>query len=479
MPKTKTTTLALIIGTRDFFPADPVRQGRDEVIRLLTDLNVDAITLSEEETRFGAVETWEQVKKCADLFQRNRSRIDGILVILPVFGPEKAVADTIRLSELNVPVLVQAYPDDMSKLQVELRRDAFCGKFSVCNNLYQYGIPFTLTEKHTVSPTSESFKRDLEKFVGVCRVVKGMRHARIGAIGARPSIFNTVRYSEKLLEAAGITVNTADLSEIFGDANRIAEGSPQVKERLEGIQAYVNTQGVPSPALVRMARLGVALDEWVAVNEVDAISFQCWTSIQKNYGVNACTLMSMWSESLLPSACEVDTTGALSMYALQLASEKPSALVDWNNNYSDEDDKAVLFHCGNWARSYFDEVKMANAEILATVLGTDNTYGTISGLAKSSPLTYARLTTDDRRGRIRTYVGEGQITNDPLDTFGSRAVAEIPHLHKLTHFICKNGFEHHAAINPSHVAGILEEAFTTYLGWDVYHHPGCECGCTG
>jgi L-fucose isomerase-like protein len=475
MPKDNTITFAMIIGTRDFFPADPVREGRDEVLKMLGDLNVKAITLSEEDTRFGAVETWPQVKKCADLFKRNRDVIDGILVILPVFGPEKAIADAIRLSGLNVPVLVQAYPDDLSKLQVELRRDAFCGKFSVCNNLVQYGIPFTLTEKHTVRPTSESFKRDLEKFVGVCRVVKGLRHARIGAIGARPAIFNTVRYSEKLLEAAGITVNTADLSEVFGEAARHSDDEARVKTRLEGIQGYISTQGVPSPALLRMAKLGVAIDDWVAENEVDTISFQCWTSIQKNYGVNACTLMSMWSDSLMPSACEVDTTGALSMYALQLASCKPSALVDWNNNYGEEDDKAVLFHCGNWAKAYFDEMKMANAEILATVLGTDNTYGTISGLAKASPLTYARVTTDDRHGRIRTYVGEGSITSDPLDTFGSRAVVEIPRLQKLTHFICKNGFEHHAGINPSLVGDVLHEAFETYLGWDVYHHPGCDC----
>jgi L-fucose isomerase-like protein len=368
-------------------------------------------------------------------------------------------------------VLVQAYPDDLEHLQVELRRDAFCGKFSVCNNLYQYGIPFTLTEKHTVLPTSESFRNDLEKFIGVCRVVRGLKHARIGAIGARPGIFNTVRYSEKLLEAAGITVNTVDLSDIFGETSRLPDDGHRVKERLEGIQAYVNTKGIPSPALIRMAKLGVVIDDWIALNEIDAISFQCWTSIQKNFGVNACALMSMWSDSLLPSACEVDTTGALSMYALQLASDKPSALVDWNNNYGEQEDKAILFHCGNWAKSYFTEVKMANAEILATVLGTEYTYGTISGLAKASKLTYARVTTDDLHGQIRTYVGEGSITSDPLDTFGSRAVVEIPNLQKLTHFICKNGFEHHAAINPSQVSEILTEAFETYLGWEVYHHP--------
>jgi L-fucose isomerase-like protein len=180
--------------------------------------------------------------------------------------------------------------------------------------------------------------------------------------------------------------------------------------------------------------------------------------------------MSMMSERLLPSGCEVDVMGVLSMYALQLASGKPSALVDWNNNYALESDKCILFHCGNWAKSFLSEARMANAEILATVLGTENTYGTVSGQAAAGPMTFARITTDDRNGRIRAYVGEGRITEDPMDTFGCRAAVEIPALQRLLHYVCKNGFAHHAAMNPSHSAAILAEAFETYLGWDVYYH---------
>jgi L-fucose isomerase-like protein len=223
---------------------------------------------------------------------------------------------------------------------------------------------------------------------------------------------------------------------------------------------------------VKMAKMGVVLDDWIAENEVDATGIQCWTSIQKNYGINACTLMSMYSENLMPSGCEVDITGVLSMYALQLASGKPSALVDWNNNYADEPNKCVLFHCGNWAKSFFKpgDVKMRYGEILATVLGEQNTYGTVSATAVASPMTYARLTTDDRRGVIKGYVGEGRITDDPLDTFGSRAVVEIPELQKLLRFICKGGWEHHCAMNPSLSADILQEAYETYMGWEVYRH---------
>ena len=465
-------TLAMIVGTRDFFPAEPVLAARRSVLKLLAEMGVDVVILDEDATPMGAVETWEQAKQCAALFRAHRDRIDGILVVLPVFGPERAIADTIKLSELQVPILVQAYPDDPARLDVAHRGDAFCGKISVCNNLYQYGFPFSLTGMHTVDPSDESFLGDLRRFLGVCRVVRGLGRARVGAVGARPGIFNTVRYSEKLLQASGITVTTVDLSELFGAAGRLADSDPRVAERVEAIRAYIPASQVPAAALTRMARLAIALDDWIAGNELDAVAFQCWTSIQQNYGVNACTVLSMLSEKLLPAACEVDVTGVIAMYALQLASGRPSALVDWNNNYGTDPDKCILFHCGNWARSFVPEAHMANAEILATVLGQEATWGTVSGMAPEGPLTFARVSTDDRRGCIKAYVGEGRFTADPLDTFGCRAVVEVPGLQRLLRYICRNGFEHHAAVSASHVGAILAEAFEAYLGWELYYHNG-------
>ncbi len=465
-------TLGVIVGNRDFFPDVLVTEARQDILKVLGEMGIDAVILGETETKLGGVETWDDAKKCAALFKANQDRIDGILVVLPNFGDEKGVADTIKLSGLNVPILVQAYPDDLDGFHVERRRDAFCGKISVCNNLRQYGFPFTLTELHTVHPTSDEFKADLQKFVGVCRVVKGLRNARLGAVGARPNAFNTVRFSEKLLQAYGITVSTIDLSEVFGAADKLTGDDPKVKQRLEEIQAYLPTEGVPSPALVKMAKLGIVIDDWMAANDLDATAIQCWTSVQQNYGVNVCTLMSMMSEKLMPSACEVDITGVASMYALQLASGKPSALVDWNNNYGGDPNKCVLFHCGNWARSFFPEARMAYADVLATMLGRENTYGAIAGRVPAGPMSFARITTDDRHGVIRTYVGDGTFTDDPLDTFGSRAVVEVPGLQKLLQHICKNGFEHHVAMNPSRSAAILAEAFETYFGWEVYYHKG-------
>jgi L-fucose isomerase-like protein len=418
------------------------------------------------------VETYNDAKKCADLFKQHRDEIDGILVLLPNFGDEKGVADAIQLAGLNVPVLVQAYPDELDRLNVERRRDAFCGKISVCNNLYQYNIKYSLTTLHTVHPSDESFKNDLRKFVAVCRTVNRLRRARLGAIGARPNAFNTTRFSEKLLQAYGLSVSTIDLSEVLGTAARLGDDDARVKDKLEVIRAYVPTTQVPSAAVVRQAKLGVVIDEWMRANDLNASAIQCWTSLQKNFGVNVCTLMSFMSNQLMPSACEVDVTGVVSMYALQLASGQPAALVDWNNNYANDPDKCVLFHCGNWAKTFYPDVKMSNAPILGTTVGVENTYGALDGAVPPGPMSYARLTTDDKNGKIKTYVGDGEFTADPIPTFGSRAVVKVEGLQRLLKYVCRNGFEHHTAMTLGHTGAVLEEAFNNYLGWDVYHHQG-------
>jgi L-fucose isomerase-like protein len=464
------STLGVIFSSRDFFPGHLVTQARKEVIDVLDSLGIGHIMLGEDVGIHGAVQTYQHSRICADLFKKNADAIDGILVILPNFGDEKAVVDTIKFSGLQVPVLVQAYPDSFDAFDVANRRDAFCGKISVCSNLRQYGYAFSVTELHTESPKSVEFKNDLVKFTGVCRVVRGLRSARLGAVGARPNAFNTVRYSEKLLQEAGITVLTADLSEILGSASKLKDTDKEVKVELDKIRNYLPTDGVPNDSIMRMAKFSASLSKWMTDLDIQATALQCWNSLQANYGINVCTLMSMMSESLMPSACEVDITGVASMYALQLASGTPGALVDWNNNYGNDPDKCVLFHCGNWAKSFTPGARMEYANILATTLGQDNTYGAINGRAPSGPMSYARISTDDQYGMIRAYVGEGEFTDDALDTFGSRAVVKIPSLQKLMKYVVKNGFEHHVAMTAGHVADVLDEAFSTYMGWDNYNH---------
>ena len=466
----KQMTMGVVVGNRGFFPSHLATSGRLEMIAALESAGMKAVVLTPEETAHGAVETYEDAKKCAALFKRHAAEIDGIIITLPNFGEERGLADTLRLANLGVPVLIQATPDDATKMSIAFRRDSFCGKMSICNNLKQYGIPYTLTRLHTEAPDSAEFKADLKDFAAVCRVAKGMKNLRLGAIGARPTAFNTVRYSEKLLEKSGITVETLDLSEIFGRIERLPDNDDAVQTKLATIKKYIPTGNVPEAALMKMSKLGAVIDGWMKASELTVSSVQCWTSMEEYFGVVPCTVMSMMSENLLPSACEVDTLGTLSMYALTLASETPSALLDWNNNYGTDPDKAVCFHCSNLPKHFFKEVKMDFQQIIAGTVGKENTYGTLDGTVKAGAMSFARFSTDDFNGQITGYVGEGAFTDDPLNTFGGAGVVQIPRMQELLRFICENGFEHHVAANFATVAAPVHEAASKYLGWKMNRH---------
>ncbi len=476
MSEKKKMTMGVIVGNRGFFPDQLAKSGREEIIKALAKAGMDSIVLGPEDSKHGAVETHEEAKRCAALFRKHSDKIDGVIVTLPNFGDERAIADTLRLARLGVPVLVQATPDDASKMTILHRRDSFCGKMSACNNLRQYGIPYSLTRLHTVSPDSHDFQNDLAWFGAVCRIVNGFRNLRIGSIGARPTAFNTVRYSEKMLEHSGVSVETLDLSEVFGRIGRLKDNDTGVQAKIAEIKKYVTTQSVPDAALMKMAKLGYVVDEWMKQTDVQISAVQCWTSMEEYFGVVPCTIMSMMSNKLLPAACEVDVCGTLSMHALALASETPSALLDWNNNYGDDPNKAVCFHCSNLPKHFFQDVRMDFQEIIAGTVGKENTFGTVVGRVKPGAMSFARFSTDDINGTMRGYVGEGEFTSDSLNTFGGVGVVKIPELQKLLHYICENGFEHHVAANFSNTAGAVHEAASRYLGWQMHWH-GTQSAC--
>ena len=346
----------------------------------------------------------------------------------------------------------------------------FAGKFRSATISGSTTFLFPLTDRHTVRLDSPAFRGELAKFIGVTRVVKGVRTARIGAIGARPANFNTVRYSEKILEDHGVSVETIDLSEVFGRIDRLSDTDAVVQDKLKAIKDYVPTQGIEDRFLLKMAGLSAVIDQLIVERSLDATAIQCWTAMEEFFGVVPCTVMSMMSNALIPSACEVDVTGALTMYALQLASGSPSALLDWNNNYEDDPDRCVLFHCSNLPKAFFSSVRMDFQEIIAGDLGRENTYGACVGRIQDGPMTFARLSTDDTTGRLIGYIGEGAFTRDDFDTFGGYGVARIPDLNELMQFICLAGFEHHVAVNLSSTSAILYEALNRYLRVDTYYH---------
>lgn len=474
MKKNKKQCFGVIIGTRAYFNSELARDVRKQLLKTLDDEGYDYVILPEDATPTGSssIETREDGLKCAELFRQNRDRIDGIIVSLPNFGFEIGIINAISVADLHVPVLVQACDDENDKVDLDSRRDAFCGKISVCNNLYQYGIPFTDTTLHTYSIYSDLLAKDINRFAAVCCVVNGLKHARIGQIGTRPLGFNTCRASEKLLQASGITVVPADLSEILYAAEAIEDSDTDLLRQMEKVAGYAEVPESYREKLRLQCKFGVAVNRWVEANQVDAVAIQCWDSLEQNFGCAACVTMSMLSEAGIPAACETDIAGAVSMLALTLASKEPSAIADWNNNFAENRNKCVCTHCGNFPKSFIgnDNLRLGPLGVLGRTLGKINTFGAVYAKVSAGDFTFFRISTDDTKGMIKAYVGEGKMTDDPYGMDGCIVVTEVPELQKLMKYICKNGFEHHVALVRADVAGVIEEALDSYLGWDLYVH---------
>lgn len=467
-------TLGVVIGSRAFFSPAPCRDARDEVLAQLASHDIDAIILPFESTENGAVQSIADAELYARHFKAHADKIDGLVICLPNFGDEIAIIELVTRAKLNVPILLQASNDEVTKVSVSERRDAFCGKISVTNNFWQYGIPFTETTSHTCDVSGTDFGADLERFSRLCRTVRGLRGARLGAIGARTGAFQTMRYSEKLLQAAGITVVTVDLSEMMGAASAIPDDDTDLRDKMDRIRAYGTVPAHITEAQVRtQAKWTLAVNRWIAENECDASAIQCWRSLQDNFGCATCVTMSMMGEELMPSACEVDIMGALSMYALALASGAPPAILDWNNNYGAEPDMCVCTHCGNFPKSFIgDTPEISELDVLGSVIGKSKCFGAVKGKVKAGPMTYFRLSSDDRAGSLKCYLGEGEFTDHPFPMDGGIAVTRVPDLRRLMRFVTQNGFEHHVAMVRGNHADVVAEAVNRYLRWPIYHHGG-------
>ena len=469
----KKPCLGLVVSNRAFFNPALALAGRHEIISVLDTMGFNYVIQDEKATPSGCVENYKDARLLAEEFKKHREDIDGIVVILPTFGDEIAVTEAIHLSGLDVPVLVQACNDDPAKVDVKSRRDAFCGKISVCNNLYQYGIPFTDTAYHTCDISSTSFKKDLYNFYAVCRVVKGVKNLRVGVIGTRPTAFQTMRFSEKLLQQNGITVIPVDLSEILGLVNALKDNDPAVITKINSIKQYGSIgKNVLQANIIKQAKFSVVVEKFTEENNLQATAIQCWNSLEANYGCAACLTMSMMGDLLMiPGACEADVCGVISMYALDLASKNAAALLDWNNNYKEETEICINTHCSNFPRSFMGtEVAIGNLDLLGETFGGDRCFGAIKGHVKPGDMTFFRISTDDTQGRLKTYLGEGAFIEREFNMDGGIAVCQVPGLRKLLATVCQNGFEHHVAMVRSHVADILYEAVSKYLGWKVYYH---------
>ena len=462
----KKSTFALFFGNRGFFPASLQVGARKELVAALKKLGHKTLTLDARATGHGAVETPREGEIYAEFLRQNRGKFDGVILCLPNFGDETGAVAALK--DCGVPILIQAYPDELDKMAPELRRDAFCGKFSIMDVFRQYGLPFTALRPHTVHPRSDSFAGNVEHFDRLCRVVGGMKSMVVGAIGARTTAFKTVRIDELTLQRHGITMETFDLVGVFAQLKALKSTDRKVKAKAQRLRKYSSWGAVPKEAFDNLAKLGVVLDTMIKAHDLDAIALRCWLEMQSELGISPCVLLSELNERGVPAACEVDVGSAVTMRALSLASANTPACLDWNNNYGEESRKCILFHCGPVPLSMMTaKGRICEHAILSNAVGAGCSYGCNVGRIKPAPMTFGNLITEG--GAMKFYLGQGQFTNDPIpeDFFGCAGVAEIPGLQCALQAIGYMGHRHHVAVTPGHVVGPVREAFEKYLGYEV------------
>lgn len=466
MAEMQKSRFALFFGNRGFFPGSLMAGARQELSRTLKAWGHECLMLDEDATRYGAVETPQEGEVYANFLRAHRGQYDGVILCLPNFGDETgAVA---ALQDADVPILIQAYPDELDKMGPEVRRDAFCGKFSIMDVFYQYGLRFTALKPHVVHPTDGRFRDNIAHFDRVCRVVKGMRRMVVGAIGARTTPFKTVRIDEVALQRHGITMETFDLSGVFARMEKIGPSDAAYKAKADVLRAYTRWEGVPESAFERIVRLGVVLDALIEDYQMDAIALRCWIELQEVLGISGCVLLGELNNRGITAACEVDVGNAVAMHALSLASGRPATCLDWNNNYGDDEEKCILFHCGPVPKSLMaDEGRIADHAILANAVGKGCGYGCHVGRIAPQDFTFGSMVTDS--GRLRFYLGQGRFTEDEIapEFFGCAGVAQIDRLQEVLLHVGYNGYRHHVSVTPGWHQDAVQEALTRYLGYDV------------
>lgn len=456
---------ALFFGNRGFMPGELIASARREMTEAVERAGHEALLLDESATRYGAVETREEGILYHDWLKSHEGEYDGVILCMPIFIDENGAAAALR--DANAPILMQAYPDEIGKLDFKHRRDAFCGKFSVMDVFYQYGIPFTVMKPHVVHPLSPAFARNLEEFAAICRVVRGMRRFNLGCVGARTTAFKTVRFDELALQRHGINVESFDLSELIHTVQTMPDDAPAALEKLGRLERYADFSRVPEPNKLTLAKVSVALDGYIRDYRLDALTLRCWNEMETVLRVCPCVLVSELNDRGIVCSCEIDLCSAVTMRALQLASGKPAACLDWNNNYGEDENKVILFHCGPVAQSLMAGRGTVTEHKMFAKGDPGSGWGTNEGRIAAFDMTYSNCFTEN--GKIKVYVDEGKFTGEPIEEafFGCGGVAEIPDLQNKLLRLARGGFKHHTTVGVGKLASVLREAFGVYLGYEI------------
>ena len=457
-------TFALAFANRGFMPGELIYEARTEMIKAVTEAGYGYIAMEQELTRYGGIETREEGLLYAKWLKQHDGEYDGVIFSMPIFADENGAITALQ--DAGVPILMQAYPDEIGKMDFAHRRDAYCGKFSVTDVFTQYGVPFTVLKPHVVHPLSEKFRENLRDFAAVCRVVNGMKRFNLGCIGARTTAFKTVRFDEIALQKHGINVESFDLSEVFDKIAALGDTDPAVVAKAQRLKEYTDFSQVPEMNMQNLSKLAVVIDRYIDEYHLDALALRCWNEMEAHLRICPCVILSELNDRGIVASCEIDLCSAVTMRAMQLATEKPTAVLDWNNNYGEDENKVILFHCGPVAQKLMSCKGTVTNHKMFDKTDPGSGWGCNEGRIRPMPITFSNCQTRD--GKIVVYASEGRFTDDPIEDgyFGCAGVAEIADLQDKLIRLARGGFKHHTSVCEGHVKEVLREAFTTYLHYD-------------
>lgn len=458
---------AVMFAARNKLPAEKIGAQSEKIRVALEKQHHEMLSLDPALTSNGGVETIAEAKSFAKMLRDNEGLIDGVIVVAMNFTEESAAM--IALRECKVPILLNGVPDEMGKLDYYNNRAAFCGKLALMANLKQFGIPYTAYTPHVCDADSEDFQKNLAAFAPVCRVVNGMKNLRVGLVGARPVSFKTVRTDEATLQKYGITSETFDLSEVLVRMSKMPDGDARVAEKKAELRAYADFSKFPDDIFDNFAKWSLAVDDIVHAYELDAVALRCWDEPMVLKGISVCQIVAELNARGIAASCEVDVMNAVMVRVLALAADCPGSMVDWNYNYGDVADKAIMAHCGNIPPSYMtgsrNPVLQHNHKAMA--LAPTTAWGACNGFIRPMHVTFGSARTED--GRLKFYCGEGDFTEDPIPGTFYRCggVIQVPKLQENLLAIGKAGFRHHVCFAEGSVTDTLKEAFGTYLGYEL------------
>ena len=456
--------LALLIANRGFFPSTVIESAREEMTTAIHRVGAEVLIPDVSLTRYGAVETAEEGRFYARFLAEHQGEYQGLVICLPNFGDENGIKEAIK--DVNVPIFLQAYPDELGKLDFANRRDAFCGKLGLCAVLKQMKMPFVSSESFTVHPLSDEFEQELLKFLSVCRIVQRMRYMRVCVLGARTTAFKSVRFDEGALESVGVDVETFDLTQVFDKMKDIEDNDPRLSLWKDKLNATADTCDTPEYAILNQCKLGVALNKVRDEMQADALAIRCWSELQYEYKITPCAIMGILNEQGIPVVCETDASNAPAMMALALASGTGVGCLDVNNNYGDDPEKCIMFHCGPipmnlmCGKGHMEEHKM-----FVKTQGENCSWGVNAGRLKAGVITVCGMRTEN--GEVRYFVETARVEDIELQEnfFGTYGVVSIPNLQSKLKRMSEEGFRHHVAITSGDHAQAVREALTKYLGY--------------